>query len=225
MIEVKIERGDSLIKVYSIFASIQGESTSQGRPTGFVRLAGCPLSCSYCDTREACESPGRSMTVDEVLKEVSKLGPRLVEVTGGEPLAQSDTQLLLASLCDAGYEVMVETSGAFPIERLDPRVRVVMDVKCPGSGMTDRMRFENLDALIPDRHELKFVISSKEDFEWAVDLCRERGLDSRAELLVSPVYGVVTPPELAGWVLSSEVPLRLQIQLNKVIWPEGEEER
>ena len=195
-----------------------------GRPCSFVRLAGCPLKCFYCDTRKACESPGRPMTVDEILHEVALLGRGLVEVTGGEPLAQKDTPGLLSELCQAGYEVMLETSGAFPIENLDDRVRIVMDVKCPGSGMMEKMRFENFDHLTARHCELKFVVGSKNDFDWTVDLCESRRLAERAELLVSPVYGAVSPRDLAEWVLGTHIRLRLQIQLHKVIWPDTEAE-
>ncbi len=214
-----------MIQVYSIFSSIQGESSLAGRPCGFVRVTGCPLNCSYCDTRAACESPGRTMKIEEVLQEVSALNMRLVEVTGGEPLAQDESVHLLKALCNAGYDVMLETSGAFSIELIDPRVRVVMDVKCPDSGMADRMFQQNLEFLVPSRHEVKFVVSSKDDFNWAVELCRKKKLSRKAELLVSPVLGVVEPRDLAKWMLSTHVPFRLQLQLHKVIWSGEEGER
>ncbi|MCP4605000.1 MAG: radical SAM protein [Proteobacteria bacterium] len=219
-------RGKEIVlRVYSIFKSIQGESSRMGLPCWFVRLAGCPLHCSYCDTREACESSGKSMTIEDVVKEVEGLGPRLVEVTGGEPLAQDETPSLLSALCDLDFEVMLETCGAFSIEHIDPRVRIVMDVKCPGSGMADRMCLSNLDVLIPNRHEVKFVVSSRDDFEWVADLCRRHSLVTRCELLVSPAHGLVSLTELAKWILGSSLPLRLQPQLHRIIWPDGEPEK
>ena len=214
-----------MLKVYSVFSSIQGESTFAGRPCGFVRLAGCPLNCIYCDTREVCDAPGQSVSIDHILGQVSALNMRLIEVTGGEPLAQPGAEALLTALCDAGYTVLLETSGAFPIDTIDSRVRVIMDIKCPGSGMADRMRQKNLDCLHPTRHEVKFVVSCKEDFNWAVALSAQKKLAECAELLVSPVWGAVSPRELASWLVRARVPMRMQLQLHKLIWPGGEENR
>ena len=211
-----------MLKVFSIFKSIQGESTRAGWPCSFVRLAGCPLECSYCDTREACESEGRPFEIEGLVREVEKLGLPLVEVTGGEPLAQEETPALLSALSDAGFEVMLETSGAFPITNVDSRVRIIMDIKCPGSGMADRMHLKNLDKLIASRHEVKFVVSSKEDFEWSLRFCKEHGLGDSFDVLVSPAHGRVTLNELADWIMGSGAPLRLQPQLHKIIWPKGE---
>jgi 7-carboxy-7-deazaguanine synthase len=156
-----------MIRVFSIFPSIQGESTRAGLATGFLRLAGCPLECSYCDARDACESDGKPYSVEQLVEEALKLGPRLVEVTGGEPLAQEETPLLLSALCDAGLKVMLETSGAFSITEIDSRVRIIMDVKCPGSGMSNRMHMKNISKLTSERQEIKFVVTSREDFDWA----------------------------------------------------------
>jgi 7-carboxy-7-deazaguanine synthase len=212
-------------RVYSIFRSLQGESSRVGSPCAFVRLAGCPLSCVYCDTREARESPGEEVSVDGILARVARLGTGLVEVTGGEPLAQQDAPALLEALADAGYEVLLETSGAFPIAGLDRRVRVIMDVKTPGSGMEERFCRENLDALEKGRHEVKLVVTGRDDFDWAADLVREERLFDRAEVFVSPAAGLVSPREAADWILGSGLPLRLGLQLHRVIWPEGEVER
>ena len=165
------------------------------------------------------------MSVSEIIRAVRALGPRLVEVTGGEPLAQEETRDLLFALCDAGFEVMLETSGAFPIDDVDSRVRIVMDIKCPGSGMADRMHPGNLAALSSDRCEVKFVIVSKEDFEWASRLSKKHSLASRAGLLVSPAHGLVTLEDLADWILLSSLPMRLQPQLHRLIWPGQEGER
>ena len=159
------------------------------------------------------------MSIGEILEQLSRLGSDLVEVTGGEPLVQEETGALLCALANAGYELLLETSGAFPIAGLDPRVQVVLDMKCPGSGMADRMRYENLDLLTPERHEVKFAVSSRDDFEWALELCRKHRLGSRAGLLVSPVFSRVAPDQLAEWILGCDQPLRLQLQLHKIIWP------
>ncbi len=165
------------------------------------------------------------MSVSEIVRSARALGPRLVEVTGGEPLAQEKTQDLLTALCDAGFEVMLETSGAFPIDAVDSRVRIVMDIKCPGSGMSDRMHPGNPEALSPDRAEVKFVVTSLEDFEWAARLTKEHDLASRACLLVSPAHDLVTLEDLADWILHSSLPMRLQPQLHRIIWPGQEGER
>jgi 7-carboxy-7-deazaguanine synthase len=215
----------AFVRVHGIFLSIQGESTRAGLPCAFVRLAGCPLRCSYCDTRDAAEAEGTSMSVAEVASIAAALGPHLAEVTGGEPLAQPGTPALLTALTDSGLEVLLETSGAFPVAGLDPRVRLVMDVKCPGSGMSGKNLFGNLLVLRPDRDEVKFVVASRDDFDWAVDLCKEHGLASRAALLVSPVPGLVSLRDCAEWVLGSGLPLRLQPQLHKIIWGRDAEGR
>jgi len=212
------------LRVYSIFKSIQGESTRAGLACAFIRLAGCPLSCIYCDTRDACEAKGRLVEIDHLISAVHNLGVRLVEVTGGEPLAQSGTKHLLLALLARGFEVMLETSGAFSIKLIDERVRIILDMKCPGSGMSDRMCLENLTYLVKGRHELKFVICSREDFEWAENLCLEMNLFRRADILVAPAVGFMTLINLADWVLNSKLPFRLQPQLHRFIWPDGKEE-
>jgi 7-carboxy-7-deazaguanine synthase len=214
-----------MIHVFSIFKSIQGESTKMGLPCIFVRLAGCPLNCNYCDTVQARTAKGRAMEVAEVLDEVASLGLSLVEVTGGEPLAQDGTPGLLKALVEAGYEVLLETSGAFSIEEVDPRVRVILDVKCPDSGMSHRIDKANFDVFGEKIAELKFVISSKKDFDWAVNFCRTRGLLGHRELLISPVVGALCPVDVADWIIKTDLPLRLQLQLHKIIWPDSQEER
>ncbi len=165
------------------------------------------------------------MSVDEVVSKVSRLGPKLVEVTGGEPLAQAETTDLLGELSNAGLEVMLETSGAFSIEEVDSRVRIVMDLKTPGSEMSTEMRLENLDLITPDRCEVKFVLTSREDFDWAVELIRQRDLHRQAGILFSPAQGLILPDTLAEWILAESLPLRLQLQLHKIVWPDGEGER
>lgn len=215
--------GGDTVRLYEIFASIQGESTRAGLPCSFVRLAGCPLRCAYCDTVGARDAEGRETAVTEVVERVLELGHGLVEVTGGEPLHQPAAPSLLSELCDAGLEVLLETSGALSIAGVDSRVRVILDVKTPGSGMSERMDLGNLSLLRPGRDEVKFVITSRQDFDWAVSLALERGLAGRVPLLVSPVAGAVEPIDAAQWVLESEAPLRLQLQLHKIIWGEEAE--
>jgi 7-carboxy-7-deazaguanine synthase len=209
----------SPLRLFSFFVSIQGESTRAGLPCSFVRLAGCPLACSYCDTVEARTAPSAAAEIPEIVARCRAAGPRLVEVTGGEPLAQPGALPLLAALADAGFEVLLETSGAFPIRDVDPRVRVVMDIKTPGSGMADRFCAGNLDALVRGRHEVKLVVTSRADFEWAAARVRGAGLADRCELLVSPAHGAVAYAELADWILASGLPLRFQPQLHRLIWP------
>jgi len=213
------------LDVFSIFSSIQGESTAAGRPCTFVRLAGCPLRCSYCDTLEARDGSGRDMTVDDVVRRVVAFRNRLVEVTGGEPLAQGGAPALLVGLADAGLEVLLETSGAFPLDGIDARVRVVMDVKTPGSGMSSSLVEGNLALVGKRAMELKFVVTGEADFHWCADFIARNGLGGRCELLFSPAAGSVPLADLAGWLLASGLDARLQPQLHKLVWPEGERER
>jgi 7-carboxy-7-deazaguanine synthase len=158
------------------------------------------------------------MTLTEIVGRVKKMGVNLVEVTGGEPLAQDGVNELLSALCDGGFEVLLETSGAFSISDIDERVRVIMDVKCPGSGMSDKICFENLNELTVNRHELKFVVSSRADFDWAIGLIESLNLTNRAELLISPVLPELSLPDVADWIMGSRLPLRLHLQLQKYIW-------
>jgi 7-carboxy-7-deazaguanine synthase len=214
------------IQLYSFFVSIQGESTRAGLPCTFVRLAGCPLACAYCDTVAARDAVGEKTEISAVVARCRAAAPRLVEVTGGEPLAQPGALALLAAIADAGHEVMLETSGAFPIDGIDPRVRVVMDIKTPGSLMADRFCEENHGVLERDRHEVKFVVTSRADFDWAVDRVRRADLVTRCEVLVSPAHPFVSHAELAAWILASGLPLRFAPQLHRLIWPappQGEE--
>ena len=212
-----------MLNVYSTFLSIQGESKYQGKPCFFVRLAGCGLHCSYCDSREACESSGTTMSVSEVMDRIIVSKVSLVEVTGGEPLMQQDTHLLLKTLADAYPKVLLETNGSLSVEQVDPRVHIVMDVKCPDSGMSDSFYLENL-LLLQDRpHELKFVIFSRDDFNWACSFVSEHGLNNR-EITMSPVFEGVSLVQMAEWILSGPFPFRMQTQLHKLIWPSGEKE-
>ncbi|MDP9132491.1 MAG: radical SAM protein [Nitrospirota bacterium] len=205
-----------MIKITEIFHSIQGESTHAGRPCVFIRLTGCPLRCTWCDTAYAFYS-GRDMMMAEIVAEVRAFDCRLVEVTGGEPLSQPDSLLLLTLLCEEGFEVLLETSGAIDTSAVDRRVHVILDVKCPGSGMADRMYWPNVERLSP-QDEAKFVIKDRTDYEWAREMVRLWELSSRCTVLFSPVFGVGDVRQLAEWVLADKLPVRFQLQLHKHIW-------
>lgn len=204
------------MRITEIFYSIQGESTFAGLPCVFVRLTGCPLRCTWCDTDYAFYG-GSDRSIDEIVARVRDYDCRLVEVTGGEPLAQSDAGALLTSFCEAGFTVLLETSGAIDTSSVDPRVHVILDVKCPGSGMTERMHWPNVERLRP-RDEAKFVIQDRADYEWAKDVLGRYRLPERCAVLVSPVFGALDPRQLAEWVLADRLPVRLQLQLHKHIW-------
>jgi 7-carboxy-7-deazaguanine synthase len=208
--------GLARVKLTEIFLSIQGEADSVGWPTVFVRLTGCPLRCHYCDTAYAFYG-GEWSSLEHVLDRVASFGTRHVCVTGGEPLAQKGCFPLLQRLCDAGYRVSLETSGAIDVTNVDARVVRVVDVKTPDSGEVARNRYENLDVLRPEE-QVKFVLCSRADFEWARDFIRERKLYERCTVLFSPSYGQVESRDLAQWVLDERLPVRLQIQLHKVLW-------
>ena len=206
----------TLLRVTEIFHSLQGESTRAGVPTVFVRLTGCPLRCAWCDTDYAF-SGGTAMTLGDVLLEVARHGARHVCVTGGEPLAQKACLPLLAALCDAGYSVSLETSGALDISGVDPRVSRVMDLKAPASGEADRNHWENL-ALLNARDELKIVLAGEADYAWAKSVLAARRLDALCPVLLSPVTGKLDAKQLAEWVLRDQLPVRVQLQLHKLIW-------
>lgn len=203
------------LRVTEIFRSIQGESTHAGRPCTFVRLTGCPLRCRWCDTAYAFHG-GRSLSAAQVMAEVRAFGVPLVEVTGGEPLSQTGCRPFLTELADAGYEVLLETSGAISLEGVDPRVRTIMDLKCPDSGESARNLWENL-TILRDHDEIKFVISSRRDFEWARDEVFTRSL-SRWTVLFSPVWSEIEPADLASWILEEGLPVRMQLQMHKVLF-------
>ena len=207
----------AMLRVNEIFHSIQGESTRAGEPCVFVRLTGCNLRCVWCDTAYAFHE-GKPLSVDAILDEVAAYDCRLVEVTGGEPLLQDEVLPLLAALVARGYEVMLETGGSQPIEQVPDGVRRIVDVKCPASGESGRNRWENIDHL-RQGDELKFVLASREDYDWAARQIRDRGLVGRCPLLFSPVHGELDPAELAGWLLADRLPVRLQLQLHKQLWP------
>ena len=204
------------LRITEIFASLQGESTRVGLPTVFVRLTGCPLRCSWCDTAYAF-SGGETRTLDDLLAEVASHGLRHVCVTGGEPLAQKGCLALLAALCDAGHDVSLEISGALDIAGVDPRVSRIMDLKAPGSGELARNRLENL-ALLNAHDELKFVLADAADYEWAKQQIADHRLAERCTVLLSPVAGALDPAELAGWIVRDRLPVRFQLQLHKILW-------
>ena len=208
------------LQVNEIFLSIQGESTHAGRPCAFVRLAGCNLRCRWCDTEYAFYE-GRRMAVDEVAAALETFGCDLVEITGGEPLLQEGVYPLIDALLASGRTVMVETSGASDVSRLDPRVIKIMDLKCPSSGESHRNLWSNLEHLTA-RDEIKFVIADRADYEWAREAIRSRNLAARVNaLLLSPVLGELEPVRLAQWMLEDRLPARFQLQLHKHIWPPG----
>lgn len=205
------------LKITEIFYSLQGESSTVGLPTVFVRLTGCPLRCGYCDSEYAFYG-GERLTIDEILAKVASFNPRYICVTGGEPLAQRECLTLLGALCDAGYSVSLETSGALPVDDVDPRVIKVMDLKTPGSGEVGRNRWENIP-LLSAQDQVKFVICNREDYEWARFKVDEHQLVGRvAEVLFSPSFGQVTPLSLAEWILADNLPVRFQLQLHKLLW-------
>lgn len=204
------------VKVNEIFYSIQGESTRVGRPCIFVRLTGCNLRCTWCDTAYAFYE-GQEMTEQEVQTRLRTYPCKLVELTGGEPLLQKEAYTLADRLLDEGYEVLVETGGSVDLHGLNPRVGVIMDVKCPGSGMSQHMRWENLDLLTP-KDEVKFVVKHRADFLWASSVIQRHRLDQRCPVLMSPVFGELEPRRLSEWILHEGLSVRLQLQLHKYIW-------
>ena len=206
----------SRLKVTETFVSIQGEADAVGWPTLFIRLTGCPLRCVYCDTQYSFYG-GEWRTLDELLVIARESSVRHVCVTGGEPLAQKACLELLTALCDAGYSVSLETSGALDVARVDPRVSRVVDLKTPESGEGKRNMLENLDVLT-SHDQLKFVLCSRADYEWARDLLRERAAPLSAQVLFSPAWGQVEPRDLADWILADRLPVRLQVQLHKYLW-------
>lgn len=205
------------LRITEIFHSLQGEARSVGRPTVFVRLTGCPLRCVWCDTPYSF-SGGTIMTLDTVLESVATHGARHVCVTGGEPLAQPECLPLLTALCDAGLDVSLETGGAMDISGVDPRVSKVMDLKAPDSGEAHRNRYENIPLLT--RHDqVKFVIASRKDYEWARFKCDEYALPNRVgDVLFSPVHNALEPRQLAEWILADRLHVRMQVQLHKYLW-------
>ena len=204
------------LRISEIFHSLQGETSRAGLPTVFVRLTGCPLRCSYCDTAYAF-SGGQNMALPAILEEVARYETRYVTVTGGEPLAQKGCLELLRALCDAGYEVSLETGGALDVSGVDARVMKVLDIKTPGSGEAEKNLWRNLDYL-NTKDEIKFVLCDEADYRWAVQAMQEHQLTQKCEVLFSPAQGQLPAERLAGWILRDHLPVRLQLQLHKLLW-------
>ena len=207
---------DASLRITEIFHSLQGETSRVGLPTVFIRLTGCPLRCAYCDTAYAFTG-GENMSVAEILKRVAGYAPRYVTVTGGEPLAQKNCPLLLRDLCDAGYQVSLETGGALDIGVVDARVMRVVDIKTPGSNEVEKNRWENL-TLLTAHDEIKFVLCDEADYEWAKKIMQQHHLAEKFAVLFSPVHGVLDATQLAEWILRDRLPVRLQVQLHKLLW-------
>ena len=204
------------LRVNEIYASIQGESSRAGLPCAFVRLTGCHLRCTYCDSEHAFYA-GDWMTLDDIIARVTEFGLPLVEITGGEPLLQPACGQLAEALLDAGYTVLCETSGSLPIDRLPAGVIKIMDLKCPSSGEVERNDWANIAKLQP-HDEIKFVVGDREDFDWAVGVIAQHSLADRCALLMSPVFGEIEPRQLAEWIMKQRLPVRFQLQMHKFIW-------
>lgn len=204
------------LRVTEIFYSLQGEARTVGWPTVFIRTTGCPLRCRYCDTAYAFAG-GELLAPAAVLAQVDRYTPRYVTVTGGEPLAQPAVLPLLAALCDRGYAVSLETGGAFSTADVDPRVVTVLDLKTPASGEERRNRYDNIDRL-RSQDQVKFVITDEADYRWSCAISRQYALTERCDVLFSPVHGTLAPGILADWILRDRLPVRLQIQLHKILW-------
>lgn len=207
---------DSSLRVTEIFFSLQGETSRIGLPTVFIRLTGCPLRCSYCDTAYAFTG-GKNDTLGEILQQVDSYRTRYITVTGGEPLAQKNCLPLLTALCDAGYQVSLETSGALDIGGVDARVMRVVDIKTPASGEVGKNRWENL-ALLTPQDEIKFVLCDEADYHWACQILAQYHLADQCPVLFSPAQGVLAPAQLAEWILRDGLPVRFQLQLHKILW-------
>jgi 7-carboxy-7-deazaguanine synthase len=207
-----------MLRVTEIFRSIQGESTHAGRPCSFVRLTGCPMRCTWCDS-EYTFTGGEHVSIDDVMRQVRAYGCQLVEVTGGEPLAQKGAFELISRLCEEGFEVLIETGGFVSIEGVDVRAKIILDVKCPASGEAERNHWPNLERLRADRDEVKFVVADRGDWEFAREIIERYELERRAlAVLVSPVWGVTDLKELADLISSSGLNVRMQLQMHKYIW-------
>ena len=206
------------LKIYEIFHSLQGETSRVGLPTVFVRLTGCPMRCTYCDTAYAF-SGGSNMEIAEILQKIAEFGTRFVTVTGGEPLAQKECLVLLQALCDAGYSVSLETGGAMDIAPVDARVSVILDIKTPGSNEEKNMLWSNINHVKPS-DEIKFVLVDRVDYDWAKAKITELKLIEKCPILFSPSFHDLSAQTLASWVLADKLPVRMQIQLHKILWGE-----
>ena len=207
---------DAPLRISEIFFSLQGETSRIGLPTVFIRLTGCPLRCTYCDTTYAFTG-GQNMGVAEILRQVAEYTPRYVTVTGGEPLAQKNCLSLLCALCDAGYEVSLETSGALDVGEVDARVMRVVDIKTPASGEAEKNRWENL-SLLTQHDEIKFVLCDENDYQWARHILRQHHLAEKCPVTFSPAHGALSATRLAEWILHDRLPARMLLQLHKLLW-------
>ncbi len=205
-----------MLRVNEIFYSIQGESSKAGLPCVFIRLTYCNLRCSYCDTTYAFYE-GTDLTIDEIIDKIKQYNCNLVEVTGGEPLFQKESLVLLKRLCDEGYEVMLETGGSLPIADVDKRVMIIMDLKCPSSNMMKKNLYENINYIKPN-DEIKFVIGTREDYEWSKEIISKFNLNQKCKVLFSVVFGQLEPVTLVNWILEDKLNVRFQLQMHKYIW-------
>ncbi len=205
-----------MLKINEIYFSIQGESSNAGLPCVFVRLTYCNLRCTYCDTEYAFYD-GKELSIGEIIEQIDKFDCKLVEITGGEPLVQKESLELMKILCDKGYNVMLETGGSISIKEIDPRVKIIMDLKCPSSGMVKKNFYENINFLKKD-DEVKFVIGSKEDYIWTKEILKKYDIDSKCEVLFSVVFGKLEPVKLVEWILEDKLNVRFQLQMHKFIW-------
>ncbi len=206
------------LKIFEIFYSLQGESSRVGLPTIFIRLSGCPMRCHYCDTAYAFQG-GSMMNIEDIMGSIKKYDTRFVTVTGGEPLAQKEVLNLLKALADSDYEVSLETGGGLSIKEVDPRIKIILDIKTPESGEEKKNDWENL-TLIHLKDEIKFVLCSREDYEWAKKILEQYNLTKKCSVLFSPVYQVLDATDLGNWILKDQLPVRMQIQLHKFLWGE-----
>ena len=206
------------LKIFEIFYSLQGESTRMGWPTIFIRLSGCPMRCHYCDTAYAFQG-GSMMDIEDIMASIKKYSTRYVTVTGGEPLAQKEVHNLLKTLADSNYEVSIETGGGLSIKEVDPRIKIILDIKTPESGEEKKNHWENLE-IIESKDEIKFVLCSREDYDWAKKILDQYKLTQKSSVLFSPVYQKLDVTDLGNWILKDQLHVRMQIQLHKLLWGE-----
>jgi 7-carboxy-7-deazaguanine synthase len=206
------------LKIFEIFYSLQGESSRVGLPTIFIRLSGCPMRCHYCDTAYAFQG-GSMMTIDEIMEAIKKYHTHYVTVTGGEPLAQKEVLNLLKVLADQNFKVSLETGGGLSIKEVDPRIKIILDIKTPESGEEKKNYWENLN-FIHLKDEIKFVLCSREDYDWAKKIINQYKLPEKCDVLFSPVYQKLNNTDLGNWILEDQLPVRMQIQLHKLLWGE-----
>ena len=206
------------LKIFEIFYSLQGESSRVGLPTIFIRLSGCPMRCHYCDTAYAFQG-GSMMTIDEIMEAIKKYHTHYVTVTGGEPLAQKEVLNLLKVLADQNFKVSLETGGGLSIKEVDPRIKIILDIKTPESGEEKKNYWENLN-FIHLKDEIKFVLCSREDYDWAKKIINQYKLTKKCDVLFSPVYQKLNNTDLGNWILEDQLPVRMQIQLHKLLWGE-----